>query len=95
MSLRELVVPLAAHLGVPMSNVMANRMNWQWDDETGDICVYLRVFTCVWLPGRGGGGRGCVGVHVGVSVGVRVGVRTRMCLLVCVRACGFANVYCV
>jgi glycerol-3-phosphate dehydrogenase (NAD+) len=31
---REMVIPLAAYLGVPMENVFANRMNWQWDDET-------------------------------------------------------------
>ena len=32
---RELVLPLAAHLGVPVSNILANRMNWQCDDVTG------------------------------------------------------------
>lgn len=32
----ELVLPLAAHLNVPKGNVLANRMNWQWDDETGE-----------------------------------------------------------
>ncbi|KXZ53840.1 hypothetical protein GPECTOR_6g758 [Gonium pectorale] len=32
---RELILPIAAHLGIPKGNVFANRMNWQWDDETG------------------------------------------------------------
>jgi hypothetical protein len=31
---REMVIPLAAYLGVSMENVFANRMNWQWDDKT-------------------------------------------------------------
>jgi hypothetical protein len=33
---RELTLPIAKHLGVPKENVFANRMNWQWDDETGE-----------------------------------------------------------
>ncbi|KAG2490538.1 hypothetical protein HYH03_010932 [Edaphochlamys debaryana] len=33
---RELTLPLAAHLGIPKDRVFANRMNWQWDDETGE-----------------------------------------------------------
>ncbi|EFJ50802.1 hypothetical protein VOLCADRAFT_88690, partial [Volvox carteri f. nagariensis] len=33
---RELTLPIAAYLGIPKSNVFANRMNWQWDDETGE-----------------------------------------------------------
>ncbi|PNG99890.1 Phosphoserine phosphatase, chloroplastic, partial [Tetrabaena socialis] len=33
---RELILPLAAYLGIPKENVFANRMNWQWDDETGE-----------------------------------------------------------
>ncbi len=32
---RELILPIAAYLGVPKDHVIANRMNWQWDDETG------------------------------------------------------------
>ncbi|MEW5301341.1 MAG: hypothetical protein WDW36_004205 [Sanguina aurantia] len=32
---REMILPIAAYLGVPMDNVFANRMTWQWDDETG------------------------------------------------------------
>ncbi len=32
---RELILPIAAYLGVPKEHVIANRMNWQWDDETG------------------------------------------------------------
>ncbi|KXZ53839.1 hypothetical protein GPECTOR_6g757 [Gonium pectorale] len=32
---RELTLPIAAYLGIPKSHVFANRMNWQWDDETG------------------------------------------------------------
>ncbi|PNH08421.1 Glycerol-3-phosphate dehydrogenase [NAD(+)], partial [Tetrabaena socialis] len=32
----ELILPLAAYLGIPKENVFANRMNWQWDDETGE-----------------------------------------------------------
>ncbi|KAG1681299.1 hypothetical protein FOA52_007345 [Chlamydomonas sp. UWO 241] len=31
---REIMLPIAAHLGIPMENVFANRMLWQWDDET-------------------------------------------------------------
>jgi hypothetical protein len=33
---RELTLPIAKYLGVPKENVFANRMNWQWDDETGE-----------------------------------------------------------
>ncbi|GLI64296.1 hypothetical protein VaNZ11_007519 [Volvox africanus] len=33
---RELTLPIASYLGIPKSNVFANRMNWQWDDETGE-----------------------------------------------------------
>lgn len=33
---RELSLPIAKELGVPAQNVFANRMNWQWDDETGE-----------------------------------------------------------
>ncbi|GLC44857.1 hypothetical protein PLESTM_001654900, partial [Pleodorina starrii] len=33
---RELTLPIACYLGIPKSNVFANRMNWQWDDETGE-----------------------------------------------------------
>lgn len=32
---RELILPLARLLGVPTRNVMANRMQWQVDDDTG------------------------------------------------------------
>uniref|UniRef100_A0A515EIS9 Glycerol-3-phosphate dehydrogenase [NAD(+)] n=1 Tax=Dunaliella salina TaxID=3046 RepID=A0A515EIS9_DUNSA len=32
---REDIMPIAKYLGVPRENVFANRMNWQWDDETG------------------------------------------------------------
>lgn len=32
---RELILPLAKLLNVPARNVMANRMNWHMDDETG------------------------------------------------------------
>ncbi|KAG2446311.1 hypothetical protein HXX76_000899 [Chlamydomonas incerta] len=32
---RELTLPIASYLGIPKENVFANRMNWQWDDETG------------------------------------------------------------
>lgn len=35
-SVRELTLPIAKYLGVPKENVFANRMNWQWDDETGE-----------------------------------------------------------
>lgn len=31
-----MTLPIAKHLGVPKENVFANRMNWQWDDETGE-----------------------------------------------------------
>jgi hypothetical protein len=31
-----LTLPIAKYLGVPKENVFANRMNWQWDDETGE-----------------------------------------------------------
>mmetsp|Transcript_21179 Transcript_21179/g.55176 ORF Transcript_21179/g.55176 Transcript_21179/m.55176 type:complete len:618 (+) Transcript_21179:94-1947(+) len=34
-SFRELILPLAKYLGVPKENVYANRMAWQWDDDTG------------------------------------------------------------
>ncbi|GFR51762.1 hypothetical protein Agub_g14217 [Astrephomene gubernaculifera] len=33
---RELTLPIASYLGIPKSNVFANRMNWQWDDESGE-----------------------------------------------------------
>lgn len=33
---RELTLPIAKHLGIPKEFVFANRMNWQWDDETGE-----------------------------------------------------------
>ncbi|KAG2492528.1 hypothetical protein HYH03_009193 [Edaphochlamys debaryana] len=33
---RELTLPIAAYLGIPKDHVFANRMNWQWDDETGE-----------------------------------------------------------
>eukprot|EP00884_Botryococcus_braunii_P018008 jgi/Botrbrau1/4891/Bobra.118_1s0005.1 len=32
---REITLPIARYLGVPVNNVFANRMNWQVDDETG------------------------------------------------------------
>ncbi|KAG2432760.1 hypothetical protein HYH02_012893 [Chlamydomonas schloesseri] len=32
---RELLLPIAAYLGIPKDRVFANRMHWQWDDETG------------------------------------------------------------
>lgn len=32
---REMTLPIAKVLGVPFSNVFANRMNWQADDVTG------------------------------------------------------------
>jgi hypothetical protein len=32
-----LTLPIAKYLGVPKENVYANRMNWQWDDETGAL----------------------------------------------------------
>lgn len=32
---REMTLPIARELGVPATNVFANRMNWQMDDETG------------------------------------------------------------
>uniref|UniRef100_A0A7D7QY02 Glycerol-3-phosphate dehydrogenase [NAD(+)] n=1 Tax=Chlamydomonas raudensis TaxID=284013 RepID=A0A7D7QY02_9CHLO len=31
---REIMLPIAAYLDIPMENVFANRMLWQWDDET-------------------------------------------------------------
>lgn len=31
---RELILPIANALKIPKENVYANRMNWQWDDET-------------------------------------------------------------
>lgn len=31
---RELILPVAQYLGIPRENVFANRMNWQWDDDT-------------------------------------------------------------
>jgi hypothetical protein len=34
-----LTLPIAKHLGVPKENVYANRMNWQWDDETGEAAA--------------------------------------------------------
>nr|QKY14970.1 glycerol-3-phosphate dehydrogenase (NAD+) (GPDA) [Polytomella parva] len=33
---RELTLPIAEYLGIPRDHVFANRMNWQWDDETGE-----------------------------------------------------------
>ncbi|KAI8466342.1 MAG: NAD-dependent glycerol-3-phosphate dehydrogenase N-terminus-domain-containing protein [Monoraphidium minutum] len=33
---REMTLPIARYLGIPAANVYANRMNWQWDDETGE-----------------------------------------------------------
>eukprot|EP00798_Chlamydomonas_sp_ICE-L_P013167 gene13167-30652_t len=33
---REILLPIAKYLGIPYGNVFANRMNWQWDDETGE-----------------------------------------------------------
>jgi len=33
---RELTLPIAQHLGIPKQNVFANRMLWQWDDESGE-----------------------------------------------------------
>ncbi|GBF87939.1 glycerol-3-phosphate dehydrogenase [Raphidocelis subcapitata] len=33
---REMTLPIARYLGVPPDNVYANRMNWQWDDDTGE-----------------------------------------------------------
>eukprot|EP00775_Hariotina_reticulata_P002377 gene2377-2682_t len=33
---REMTLPIARYLGVPKENVFANRMNWQWDDDTGE-----------------------------------------------------------
>ncbi|MEW5301255.1 MAG: hypothetical protein WDW36_004126 [Sanguina aurantia] len=32
---REVILPLAEYLNVPKHHVFANRMTWQWDDETG------------------------------------------------------------
>ena len=42
-------MPLAAYLGVPKTHVLANRMNWQWDDETGASppCAHVSV---QWVP---------------------------------------------
>lgn len=34
---RELCLPIARELGVPLSNLFANRMNFQVDDETGAV----------------------------------------------------------
>mmetsp|Transcript_6379 Transcript_6379/g.19796 ORF Transcript_6379/g.19796 Transcript_6379/m.19796 type:complete len:598 (-) Transcript_6379:3278-5071(-) len=31
---RELMLPISRYLGVPPENIFANRMLWQWDDET-------------------------------------------------------------
>ncbi|KAG1665202.1 hypothetical protein FOA52_002603 [Chlamydomonas sp. UWO 241] len=31
---REILLPIAAYLDIPPENVFANRMLWQWDDET-------------------------------------------------------------
>ncbi len=31
---REIILPIAAHLGIPPENVIANRMMWEWDHET-------------------------------------------------------------
>jgi hypothetical protein len=31
---RELALPIADKLSIPRENVFANRMLWQWDDET-------------------------------------------------------------
>lgn len=33
---REMTLPIAKYLGIPPENVIANRMLWQWDDETGE-----------------------------------------------------------
>lgn len=33
---REMTLPIARYLGVPKDHVFANRMNWQWDDDTGE-----------------------------------------------------------
>eukprot|EP00798_Chlamydomonas_sp_ICE-L_P022254 gene22254-29324_t len=33
---REIISPIAKYLQIPSKNVIANRMNWQWDDETGE-----------------------------------------------------------
>lgn len=33
---RELILPIAKYLGISPDNVFANRMTWQWDDETGE-----------------------------------------------------------
>lgn len=34
---RELSLPIARALGVPPKNLFANRMNWQWNDDSGAI----------------------------------------------------------
>jgi hypothetical protein len=57
---REMTLPIALYLGVPKDHVFANRMNWQWDDDTGEhssgisamhkllisivVCWYLNLY---------------------------------------------------
>ena len=36
---RELSLPIARALDVPPKNLFANRMNWQWNDETGQVDI--------------------------------------------------------
>eukprot|EP00199_Chlamydomonas_sp_CCMP681_P002344 CAMPEP_0119107598 /NCGR_PEP_ID=MMETSP1180-20130426/11493_1 /TAXON_ID=3052 ORGANISM="Chlamydomonas cf sp, Strain CCMP681" /NCGR_SAMPLE_ID=MMETSP1180 /ASSEMBLY_ACC=CAM_ASM_000741 /LENGTH=420 /DNA_ID=CAMNT_0007093113 /DNA_START=27 /DNA_END=1285 /DNA_ORIENTATION=+ len=38
---RELILPIAQFLGIPKANVFANRMSWQFDDETGEATKLL------------------------------------------------------
>eukprot|EP00798_Chlamydomonas_sp_ICE-L_P002757 gene2757-12628_t len=33
---REILLPIAKDCGIPYENIFANRMNWQWDDQTGE-----------------------------------------------------------
>lgn len=51
---RELCLPIARELGVPLKNLFANRMNWQVDDDTG-MPTKLVGFDLRELTGHQGG----------------------------------------
>ena len=55
---RELTLPIAAYLGIPKENVFANRMNWQWDDETG---MPTKLVSRLGGPGGAGSAGGVLG----------------------------------
>lgn len=58
-SCREVVLPIAEHLGIPPKNVFANTMTWQLDEKGEPV----RLKASFWIPAVGASQAHCCPAH--------------------------------